>query len=183
MHDDVRSKEPASATMSRVRTQQQLDLTESEYLQRQAEDARRAIGETLANMRATLKDAGDIKAWARQYPWPSVGAAAAIGFLAASVLAPGTKSNAKSDSLLERILADDEIAARLKELSTADSSPRWPMLNSMFSSLLKNLGGTLQSALIAAIAASAQSASDNSASENGHSEPEPESENTAGEPI
>ena len=167
--------------MSRERTRRHPDATESEYLQRQAEDARRAIGETLANMRATLNNAADIKAWARQYPWPSVSAAAAIGLLAASVLAPGRKSAAKSASLLERILADEDISARLKELSSADSGLRWPMLSSMFSSLLKNLGSTWQSALMAAIAECAQGTPENSASENGDPEPEPVS--TAGEPL
>lgn len=154
--------------------------TESEFLEGQANAARAAIGETLTNMRTTLKDAGDIKAWARQYPWPSVGAAAAIGFLAAGVLAPSRKSNGRPDTLMERVLADEEISKRLKELSSADAGSRWPMLSSMFSGLLQNFGGTLQSTLVATIAALAQSAAEHRRAE---PEPETETESAPGEPI
>jgi ElaB/YqjD/DUF883 family membrane-anchored ribosome-binding protein len=150
------NKRPDSATTSESKPAD--NTRETEFLDRQVVDARAAIDQTLARMRETLKQANDLKGWAREYPWATVGAAAAAGFLAAKLLAPRRHRSDEPSTLLHRVLADDEIAARLRELadSTHDEKPR--RLGSLASTVMKMLAGTLESAIVAAVTAQVQSA-------------------------
>jgi hypothetical protein len=132
--------------------------SEAEYLTREALDARKAISHTLDQMRASLKDAGDVKAWARTYPWTTVGAAAAAGFLVASALVPKRGRPAKQDAaLLERILTDEQIADRLRTLAAEDDGKASGegVVHTFVSTLLKTFGPAVQSAIAAALAAKA----------------------------
>jgi len=62
---------------------------ERAFLAQQAADAKTAMQHTVADMQATAKEVANISCWTQQYPWYAVGAATALGFLAAtSVLAP-----------------------------------------------------------------------------------------------
>jgi hypothetical protein len=63
--------------------------SESELLREEAQLASEAIRQTLRSMQGDVKEAADVAAWTREYPWASIGVAAAAGFLAASALAPG----------------------------------------------------------------------------------------------
>jgi len=59
------------------------------FLAQQAADAKTAMQHTVVDMQATAKEVANISWWTQQYPWYAVGAATALGFLAAtSVLAP-----------------------------------------------------------------------------------------------
>jgi len=59
------------------------------FLAQQATDAKTALQHTVADMQATAKEVANISWWTQQYPWYAVGAATALGFIAAtSVLAP-----------------------------------------------------------------------------------------------
>ena len=59
------------------------------FLAQQAADAKTALQRTMADMQVTAKEAANIRWWTQQYPWYAVGAAAVLGFVAAtSVLAP-----------------------------------------------------------------------------------------------
>jgi len=59
------------------------------FLAQQAADAKAAMQHTVVDMQATAKEVANISWWTQQYPWYAVGAATALGFLAAtSVLAP-----------------------------------------------------------------------------------------------
>ena len=59
------------------------------FLTQQAADAKAAMQHTVADMQVTAKEVANISWWTQQYPWYAVGAAAVVGFVAAtSVLAP-----------------------------------------------------------------------------------------------
>lgn len=59
------------------------------FLAQQAADAKTAMQHTVADMQTTAKEVANISWWTQQYPWYAVGAATALGFIAAtSVLAP-----------------------------------------------------------------------------------------------
>jgi len=59
------------------------------FLAQQAADAKTAMQRTVADMQETLKEAADVRWWTQQYPWYAMGAAAVVGFVAATrVLAP-----------------------------------------------------------------------------------------------
>jgi ElaB/YqjD/DUF883 family membrane-anchored ribosome-binding protein len=59
------------------------------FLTQQAADAKTAIQHTVTDMQVTAKEVANISWWTQQYPWYAVGAAAVLGFVAAtSVLAP-----------------------------------------------------------------------------------------------
>jgi len=59
------------------------------FLAQQAADAKTAMQHTVVDMQATAKEVANISWWTQQYPWYAVGAATALGFIAAtSVLAP-----------------------------------------------------------------------------------------------
>jgi len=62
---------------------------EREFLTQQAADAKTAMQRTVADMQATAKEVADVRWWTQHYPWYAVGAAAVLGFVAASTaLAP-----------------------------------------------------------------------------------------------
>jgi hypothetical protein len=157
MTNDVETSEPASATTSASKPAAK--LSETEYLQREATEAQAAIQATLEQMRASLKDASDVRAWARHYPWATLGVAAAAGFVAAKVVLPSRRraSDDAEPALLEKILNDEKIAARVKELAEKEPGQREGsgMLQSVGMTLLRTFGPAVQSAITAALAAKA----------------------------
>jgi hypothetical protein len=163
MHDDTENSERASDTTPPNKPPR-AKASEAEYLAREADDARGAISHTLDQMRASLKDAGDVRAWARTYPWTTLGAAAAAGFLVASALVPKRDRREKEDAaLLERILTDEQIAARLRELAAEDGGKASGegAVHIFVDTLLKTFGPAIQSAVAAALAAKAAQPSEN----------------------
>ena len=70
---------------------------EAAFLRQQAEDAKQAMQQTLAEMRETAKTAADVKAWTQAHPWPSVGASVLAGFMASGLL-PSGKTNDQPSS-------------------------------------------------------------------------------------
>ena len=137
MSDEVNSRRPASATTPQSKPQPHggepasdgaAATSESESLRQQATDARDAAVETLHEMRETLKQAGDPRAWAREYPWSAMALAAAAGFLAITALVP-RRQRRQTEALTDRILSDPQIAARIAELSGSDApQPRGTVL-------------------------------------------------------
>jgi hypothetical protein len=59
---------------------------EAAFLRQQAEDAKQAMQQTLADMRETAKTAADVQAWTQAHPWPAVGAGVLAGFMASGLL-------------------------------------------------------------------------------------------------
>jgi hypothetical protein len=64
--------------------------SESEFLAHESRLAAEALRGALYDLTEGLHSAADVRLWAQQYPWLSVGVAAATGFAAGAVLAPGT---------------------------------------------------------------------------------------------
>jgi len=56
------------------------------FLTQQATDAKTAMLRTVADIKATAQEAADVRWWTQQYPWYAVGAAAVVGFVAATQL-------------------------------------------------------------------------------------------------
>jgi hypothetical protein len=153
MQDDTKNNADASDTTSPAGPPRD-KLSEAEYLAREAGHAKRAIAHTLDDMRASLKQAGDVRAWARTYPWTTLGAAAATGFLVAAALAPKRGRGDKEDAALqERILTDEQIAARLRELAAEDGKKGEGPMHTIIASLVKTLGPAVQAAVTSAMMA------------------------------
>lgn len=109
-------------------------------------------------MRDSLKEAADVSAWARRYPWATLGVAAAAGFVAAKAVLPKRHRSSEDaePALLERILSDEKIAARVKELAEQEEGHRGDsVLQSVGMTLLRTFGPAVQSAITAALAAKA----------------------------
>src|SRR5690606_13026784 len=108
-----------------------------------------------------VQDAGDAKAWAERYPWATVGAASAAGFLIAAAITPRRRRSEEEaePSFLERVLADEEITARIKQIAEEEeqggSSRRGAMLQTVGSTLWRTFGPAVQSAVASALAAKA----------------------------
>ena len=118
-------------------------------------------------MQSTLKDTADLQEWARQYPWASVGVAAAFGFIAAAAVTPSGHDPRKEwmemvrEALREGYIPTEPPGQEPKQSGSA--------VGSAFSSLLKTFGGALQSSIVAAVTAKAQTSEP---STNGHHDDE-----------
>jgi len=65
---------------------------EGVFLTQQAADAKTAMQRTVADIKATAREVANVRWWTQQYPWYAVGAAAVVGFIAATqVLAPADR--------------------------------------------------------------------------------------------
>ena|SRR5882724_9942974 len=81
------------------------ELTEAEFLARQAQDAQAAIGKAWQDMKARLGQGVDPKAWAKEHPWIAVGTAVVAGFVATAALVPSKEEQAlKKLAAIERAL-------------------------------------------------------------------------------
>src|SRR5438128_1042306 len=89
------------------------DLGEAEFLAKQAEDATAAMTAVVHGIADSLKDAANPAAWTRQHPWPSLGAAAVLGFVAASAVTPskGQTWKERFETLFPDVPAADAQAA------------------------------------------------------------------------
>jgi ElaB/YqjD/DUF883 family membrane-anchored ribosome-binding protein len=127
--------------------------SQREYLAQQTEQARAAIQQTIAAIQQSLRDSADLKAWAQQYPWATVGVAAASGFAAtAMVLQAGGDRHANEPPAAEAASRESR------------GGGIWEPITSALADVLKTV---LQSTVLAAVAAKAQQPS-----ENGHDVPQ-----------
>lgn len=74
--------------------------SEAEFLQRQAEEAAKAISAVFGEFSKNLRDGVDPKAWTKEHPWAMVAGAAVAGFAAAAAFVPS-----KEDQALRRLIA------------------------------------------------------------------------------
>ena len=80
-------------------------LSESEYLQQQAQNAKLAMSKAWEQLKVRLGQGASPQVWAKEYPWITVGAAAVAGFVAASALIPSKEEQAlKKLAAIERAL-------------------------------------------------------------------------------
>jgi hypothetical protein len=83
----------------------------------QATDARTAMQHTIADMKVTAQQAADVRWWTQQYPWPAVGAAAVLGFMAATqVLAPSNHRTPPAQPVPGQATMQPSIMASLLEM-------------------------------------------------------------------
>jgi hypothetical protein len=73
-------------------------MDDSEYLRKQAEDARLAVVRTMSDLLADTSHLADPKRWTRSHPWASLGAAVVGGFLLGNSIPTGKKTSKAEDS-------------------------------------------------------------------------------------
>ncbi|HVX11472.1 MAG TPA: hypothetical protein VHC22_09845 [Pirellulales bacterium] len=61
-------------------------MSEAEFLDAQAAEARAAMNQTWDDVKSTLQDTASLEVWAKRHPWVVTGAAVAGGFLIATLL-------------------------------------------------------------------------------------------------
>lgn len=69
-------------------------LSDSEFLARQADEAMKAMARTWAEMKGGLGAGANPVEWAKQYPWVTLGAGAVAGFVATALLVPSKEDQA-----------------------------------------------------------------------------------------
>jgi hypothetical protein len=128
--------------------------SEADFLAEQAAAARRALSVTLERMRADLGDSADLSAWARRYPWPTVGIAAAAGFLAVvAVGSPASSAATEASSPLGENAAADERPSSRRARGRHGPEKDHGLFHSLMSEILRNFATAAQGALLAAIGA------------------------------
>jgi hypothetical protein len=140
------SSAPASAAATATNPG---ELSEAQFLQQQAQLAKDAVARTFQQFTAGLGQGANPVEWAREYPWISVGAAAALGFVAANMLIPTKEDQAlKKLARLERALSSPP--PPVVDGSTPDKDPaKHGMLYGLMNQTLK----AIQPAIISAITA------------------------------
>jgi ElaB/YqjD/DUF883 family membrane-anchored ribosome-binding protein len=153
MQHDATNRPPAAAAPATA-SQPAAGESESDFLRRQADDAQRAIADTLTRMQQSFKDSADVQAWTRKYPWPSLGVAAAVGFLAARALAPRpSRAEIRQRAALDESFDDtDDDADDARTARRAKRRGR-SAIRKLVAPLFEMLVGALQSSIVAAATA------------------------------
>ena len=150
MKADTNSNGSASATPRPNERNSYGKLTEAEILAHEAQLAKTAMSNALAELKTQFGAAGDVKLWAHHYPWLTVGVAAATGFTLATIAK-------RSDSDGVQTEGEEEVRQRLvREAAKAPynsalggSKPK--MGESLLGSLFSLARTALEASLIAAI--------------------------------
>jgi hypothetical protein len=150
------SKAPADPT----NPSQPAGLSEGEFLAAHAAAARGKFTDRLQQLQDHLKDCADVPAWTRKYPWPSLGIAAALGFLAGTAVT-GKRSKPNLDDLLAEALA-------AKAATAASTVPKPSMMAGLVGQLVGSLIGALEGAIAGAF--SSKMAAANTPEQNGAAE-------------
>src|SRR5918993_813495 len=95
MNSDDKRNAPSSGTTTNNEQRDQAKLTEAQVLQQTAADVKQAISKTIADLKADALTAADIRLWSQDHPWAVVGAAAAAGFVAATLITPAKDQDLK----------------------------------------------------------------------------------------
>jgi hypothetical protein len=124
-------------------------LTEAEYLAQQAENAKLAMAKAWEQLKAKLGQGAAPQAWAKEYPWITVGAAAVAGFVAASAIIPSKEEQAlKKLAAIERAL--NPAPAPRKEHENGNGKPE---AKSWLSTMLHEVLNVARPAIISMITA------------------------------
>jgi hypothetical protein len=147
------------------------NLSEADFLQQQAEEARAAMSRALHDMADRLKETADLKAWIQEHPWAFLGAAAAVGFVASSALTPSSEEtmHERLDHLRPASSPQGIPAGYVPIPIPAPPPPKQSALASLAGPLAGALKASLMSAITSAIAAkTAQDSGEKSTAGNGH---------------
>jgi hypothetical protein len=120
-------------------------------LAHEADLAKTAIGNALAELKTNIAKAGDIKLWAHHYPWVTLGVAAATGFTLATVAASGGDASATEGEEESRQRLVREAAAA--PYNSAAVGPKPKLGESLLGSLFSLARTALEASLVSAIRA------------------------------
>jgi hypothetical protein len=127
-------------------------LTEAEILAHEAELAKSAISNVLAELKTNVAKAGDVKLWAHHYPWVTLGVAAATGFTLATVAAGGgadTSETEGEEATRQRLVRE----AAKAPYNSADAGTKPKLGESLLGSLFSLARTALEASLVSAIRA------------------------------
>ena len=123
--------------------------SESAFLTRQANEASKAISNTLARMKDDVRKAADPRLWTKEYPWASLGAAAVGGFVAASMTVPSKEQQAlKRLARIEKALYPE---GRERGTSKEEAAKDRGILGTILNNAIKTFQPILMSAITGAI--------------------------------
>jgi hypothetical protein len=137
--------------------------SEAEFLQRQADEARKALSAAFGDLSRSLRDGANPKAWTKERPWAMVAGAAVAGFAAAAAFVPSKEDQAlrrlaKIEKALmpERSRHDGQAVDASKDGGAKDfSKGRTGFLGAIGRQVLETIKPALMSALTAGITAKA----------------------------
>jgi hypothetical protein len=137
MPNDATANEASSGETSRRA------VNEAAFLSQQSAAAADAIADTLAeikgDLKANLEQATDLRQWVDRYPWATLAAASATGFVAALVLTPGKGERAvdKWSRMAERFTGSNgSVEKNGEENGAAHPRPAEPPTASIWAPLL-----------------------------------------------
>src|SRR5437763_992615 len=67
------------------------ELSESEFLAKQAKDAKEAMSNAASEFGAKVGESVNIAGWTREFPWASLAIATVAGFVSASAVVPSKR--------------------------------------------------------------------------------------------
>jgi ElaB/YqjD/DUF883 family membrane-anchored ribosome-binding protein len=121
MSVDTLNNAPASATTSSSERLADANLSEEKYLDLEAARTRAAVGQTLEELKDSLRAGLDVRVWTARHPWAAVGVAAATGFAAAAAVR--SAAHARTDTLPSTNGAGPQQAAVYSGATNGQSKP------------------------------------------------------------
>ena len=124
------------------------NLSEADYLAHQGEQAKAAMGRLTTDMGECLRSAANLPGWISEFPWTSMAAAAAAGFVVASALTPSRDESFRErlESLIEEVKSHSAVAAATAPTKESEAKTR-----SLAGGLLTHLMGVVQTVLVSTI--------------------------------
>lgn len=139
-------------------------MSESEVLANEQADAKQAMFSALDDLKSDLLQAADLRLWAKQHPWATLGVAAVAGFAVAAALTPrrgetvGERMGTLADSLGAMAAGKEEI-----EAPTARASLGNTLLSKLFDLAKVALGNAIMLAWQSRMSQYSQPAAENGA--------------------
>jgi hypothetical protein len=142
-------------------------LTEAQYLEKQAAEARAAMEKVVADIKHALGSTVDPRQWTKQYPWIATGTAIGAGFAAGYFLTPRDRDEAEEmwEKIKEKFASigkADENTVVVEPTAGAPQQQQSSVLGTILREALKAVGP-----LIATLASGAMGAAAGS-THNGH---------------
>jgi hypothetical protein len=117
------------------------NLSESDFLAAQAAAARRKVADNLGRIGGDLKDCADVPAWARKYPWPTLGVAAGLGLLLGTAIFRRRPKDNTAELLAAALAARD---------AGATVPPKPSVFEGLVGELVRSLLGAVEGAIAGA---------------------------------
>jgi hypothetical protein len=153
MNDVSKHNGSDSATAPPSERNSYANLSEAEFLAHEAELAKTALSNSLAELKGSIAQAGNIKLWAHHYPWVAAGLAVATGFTLAAVASGGSTSGDSDESVPASEEAERQRLVREMAKAPYNSVPgSKPKLgDSLLGSLFSLARTALEASLVSAI--------------------------------